>query len=112
MSKTITTSCGVQSGNDSDLASVKAIKATIEIKIPEGVSYAQMHAELAEQAMDCVRDTIRSRLDPTPSCISELTAAGKELQATKGTEFARKWIQGTLDPARYTVSDELVVSLI
>ena len=110
MSKIITTRCGVSSGGE--LASVKSIKATIEINVPEGFSYAQLHAELAEQAIDCIRDTIRSRLDPSPSCISELTAAGKELQATKGMEFARGWIQAALDPARYTVSDELVVSLI
>ena len=103
----MTASCGVSSGE-----SAKTIRATIEIHIPEGVSYAQVHAELAEQAIDCIRSTIRSRLDPTPEHIAELTDAGKDLQTTKGTEFVRGWIQAALDPAVYAVSDELVVSLI
>ena len=107
MSRTIKINCGVSKGDPP-----AAIRAEIEMIIPEGISHAQLYKELAAQAEDCIKSAICSRLDPSPVHISELTKVAKDFQTTRGAEFARGWLQAALDPARYAVSDELVISLI
>ena len=55
MSRTIKINCGVSKGDPP-----AAIRAEIEMIIPEGISHAQLYKELAAQAENCIKSAICS----------------------------------------------------
>ena len=71
--------------------------------------YTQVYTEMAEEAAQAFKDAMHSRLNPSKEDIQTLSETGKNLRAIHGNSYARSWMEGGLDPLKYTITDALNV---
>ena len=86
-----------------------SISGEVCITSPEGMPYTQVYAELAEEAARIFKQAMHSRLDPSKQDIRTISETAKNLRAIHGNTYARSWIEGGLDPLKYTITDALNV---
>jgi len=85
------------------------LNGDITIQSPEGIPYVEIYNALAEEAATAFKAAMRSRLDPPPKDLSVLSETAKNLRAIHGEIYARAWLEGSLDPMRFRVTETLEI---
>jgi len=81
--------------------------ATIEIRIPEHVTYEQAYDAIGPPFFQNLKNSMRNVLKPGPDEIQDLVCQAKKSHTD--LEAARHWLEGKLDTLAYFITEDLEI---